>query len=129
MAGASGLALVLLGGLVGVPLVAAALGLLLYGHLATNARGALRASVAALCISLVASLLSFPFWKVVLSGRDTHGDPLVYRESWPLVGVVVLEALTVAAAAWGVVRQRRRLRTGARGGPEEKGVRRGGPEG
>ncbi len=110
MAGASGLALVLLGGLVGVVLVAGAFGLLLYGLLASDARRALRACVVSLGVSVVSALLSFPFWRVVLSGRDTHGEPLVYGESWPLVAVVAIEALAMAASALGIIRQRRRLR-------------------
>lgn len=128
MAGASGLALVLLGGLIGVVLVAGAFGLLLYGLLASDARRALRACVVSLGISLVSALLSFPFWRVVLSGRDTHGEPLVYRESWPLVAVVAVEALAILASTWGLIKQRRRLRSGTRGASEEDGAPHGGPE-
>lgn len=113
MAGASGLALVLLGGLVAIVLVLGAFGLLVFGLVAANARRALKASVVALAISVLSAVLSFPFWKVVLSGRDTHGEPLGYPESWPLAAVVIIEAFAIAAAVWGIIRQRRRIRRAA----------------
>ncbi len=115
MAGASGLAVVLLGDLIGIVLVAGAFGLLLYGLLASNARRALVVCVVALCFSVTASLLSFPFWRVVLSGKDTHGEPLVYQESGPLVAVVAVEAAAMVVSGLGILRQRGRLRREADG--------------
>jgi len=110
MANAGGLLLVLLAGLVGLGAVAVSVGLLVYGLVAKNPRRGLRASLVALGLSLVAAVLSTPFWIVVLSGRDTHGERLDYGQSAPLVAVVVVEALSIAAAVGGVVRQARRQR-------------------
>jgi hypothetical protein len=75
---------------------------------ARDPRRGLTASVVALVLSLLAALLSTPFWIIVLSGHDTHGEPLGYRESWPFVAVVVVEALAIGAAVLGVLRQRSR---------------------
>ncbi len=87
MANAGGLLLVLLAGLVGLGAVAVSVGLLVYGLVANNPRRGFRASLVALGLSLVASALSTP-----------------------LVAVVVVEALSIAAAVGGVVRQARRQR-------------------
>ncbi len=43
-------------------------------------------------------------------GGISHGEPLQYGESLPIVGVVVVEALAIVAAAGGVIRQARRRR-------------------
>lgn len=116
MANAGGLLFVLLAGLVGLGLVAGTLALFVYGLVARDPRRGARASGVALALSLLAALLSFPFWAVVLSGRDTHGEPLRWADSGPLVAVVAVEALAIALALAGVVRQARRRR--AAGGPE-----------
>jgi hypothetical protein len=108
MANAGGLLFVLVAALVGLGLVAGTVALLVYGVVARDAQRGFKASVVALLLAIVAALLSTPFWIVVLSGRDTHGDPLNYGESSPIVAVVVSEALALAAALVGVVRQMRR---------------------
>jgi hypothetical protein len=110
MANAGGLLIVLLACLVGLALVVGSVALLVYGVAARDPRRGFTASVVALGFALVAAFLSTPFWLVVLSGRDTHGEPLQYGESLPIVGVVVVEALAIVAAAGGVIRQGRRRR-------------------
>ena len=109
MANAGGLLVVLVGGLIGLCLVAGGIALLVYGVVARNPRRGFAASLIALVLTLLAALLSTPFWIVVLSGRDTHGERLNYGESSPLVAVVAVEALAIAAAVAGIVRQSRAL--------------------
>jgi hypothetical protein len=106
VANAGGLLVVLLGGLIGLGLVVATIALVVYGIVAEDPRRGFRASVAALTLSMLAALISTPFWIVVLSGRDTHGEKLDFGESWPIVALVVVEAVGIVAAAVGVVRQR-----------------------
>jgi hypothetical protein len=108
MANAGGLALVLLAALLGLGLVFGTAGLVLYGLFASDPRRGFRASVTGLVLSLLAALLSTPFWIVVLSGHDTHGERLDYGESWPIVAVVLVEALAIGAAAFAVIRRVRR---------------------
>jgi hypothetical protein len=110
VANAGGLALVLLAGFVGLLLAGGAVALLLWGLLARDPRRGLRVSKVALAFSLLASFLSFPFFRVVLSGRDSHGQPLHYGESLPIVAVVVVNVLAVVLSIAGVVRQARRTR-------------------
>jgi hypothetical protein len=108
MANAAGLLIVLIGGLIGLGLVLGTFALLVYGLVTkTPARG-LVASIVALVLSVLASLLSTPFWIVVLSGRDTHHERLDYAESWPLVALVVVEALALGSALFSIVRNARR---------------------
>ncbi|HWZ89707.1 MAG TPA: hypothetical protein VNW92_12675 [Polyangiaceae bacterium] len=108
MANAGGLLVVLIAGLVGLGLVVGTVALLAYGLVARDARRGFTASLVALGFAVVAALLSTPFWIVVLSGRDTHGERLNYGESVPLVAVVAVETLAIAASLGGVLRQMRR---------------------
>jgi hypothetical protein len=110
MAGASGLALVLMALLMAVVLIGGTVGLLGYGLLAKDARKGLKASVVGLVLSCVSVLLSSPVWMVVLSGRDTHGEPLNWSESGPLVAVVVVEAAVLLVSVLSTLRQWRRVR-------------------
>jgi hypothetical protein len=108
MANAGGLALVLLAALLGLGLVVGTAGLVLYGLFASDPRRGRIASITGLVLSLSAALLSTPFWMVALSGRDTHGERLDYGESWPIVAVVLVEALAIGASAFAVIRRARR---------------------
>jgi hypothetical protein len=100
-----GLAEVLLGGLLGLLLAGVAAALLVYGFVARNPRRGFKATVVALGLAIVAVLLSKTFWVVVLSGRDTHGEPIRYDESVPPVILVVFEGLVLVAAVASVIRQ------------------------
>ena len=100
-----GLADVLLGGLLGFILAGVAAGLLVYGLVTRKPSRGFKASVVALGLATVAVLLSKTFWVVVLSGRDTHGEPIRYDESIPPVILVVFEGLVLVAAAASVLRQ------------------------
>jgi len=100
-----GLADVLLGGLLGFLLAGVAAGLLVYGLVARDPRRGFKATVVALGLAMVAVLLSKTFWIVMLSGRDTHGEPIRYGESAPPVILVVVEGLVLVAAVASVTRQ------------------------
>ena len=108
MAGAGGLAFVLLGGLIGFLLVLGAIGLVVYGFVTENARRGYIASLIALAISVVASLLSTPFWIVLLSGHGSHGEPVTFAEASPIYVLVSIEAFMMAASLLGSLRQRSR---------------------
>ncbi|OAI42679.1 hypothetical protein AYO41_00665 [Verrucomicrobia bacterium SCGC AG-212-E04] len=105
-----GLADVLLGGLLGFLLAGVAAGLLVYGFVARNPRRGFKATVVALGLAIAAVFLSKTFWVVVLSGRDTHGEPIRYGETVPPVILVVVEGLVLVAAAAIVIRQALRSR-------------------
>ncbi len=105
MAGAGGLANVLLGGLTGFLFAIAAIALALYNAATSNPRRGFIASMIALVLAVLAVVLSAPIWTVVLSGYGTHGEPLDYAEASPAVVLVVIEAIAVLASIPGAARQ------------------------
>jgi hypothetical protein len=109
-----GLALVLLGGLIGLGLVAGGVGALVYAAIGKNPRRAFIASAIAVGVSALAILVSLPFWSVVLSGRSTTGEKLDLAGSdFPLAvpvlaeGFVVCFALAMLVRRWGERRKAR----------------------
>ena len=100
-----GLADVLLGGLLGFLLAGVAAGLLVYGFVSRNAHRGFKATVIALGLAIVAVLLSKTFWMVVLSGLDTHGEPIRYSDSMPPIILVAFEGFVLVAALAAVVCQ------------------------
>jgi hypothetical protein len=105
MAGAGGLAVVLLGGLVAFFLVIGTFVAVGFALFSKNARRGFRLGVASIVTSSIAILLSVPFWRVILSGKDTHGDPIHYADMAGIVVVLVAEALLVLGAIAGTMRQ------------------------
>ena len=108
MAGAAGLAAILLGAMTGFVCAVIAIALALYGFRTSKPRRGFIASMSALVLSLLSVLLSVPIWSVLLSGRDTHGEPLRYSEMGPAVFLIVVETLAVLTAILCVARQRSR---------------------
>jgi uncharacterized membrane-anchored protein len=102
------LALVLLAALIALGLVGGTALLIVYGLVTRDRRRGKRASFVGLGLSITAAVLSTPFWIVVLSGRDTHGQRLDYGESFPIVAVVLVEALAIGVSLFAVVRHVRR---------------------
>ena len=100
--------MVLLAALLGFVLVFAVLGLFIYGLVAKDRRKGLRASVVGLVLALLSALLSTPFWIAAFSGHGSHGEELHASEDGPIYFLVAVEALAIAAALAGVVRQARR---------------------
>ena len=108
MAGAGGLAEVLLGGLLGFFLVVGALCLLVFGMATASDSKGFKAKIIALVFALVSVPLFYSFWAVVLSGHGTRGDPINYQDFWPLIGVLVLQTIALCAGAFAVVKNKRR---------------------
>jgi hypothetical protein len=108
VANAGGLLLVLVAGLVGLALVGGTATLVVYGLMSRDRRRGKRASLVGLALSILAAVLSTPFWIVVLAGRDMHGERLDYGESFPIVAVVLVEALAIGVSLVAVVRHVRR---------------------
>ena len=106
MAGAAGLAAILLGAMTGFVFAVIAIALAFYGFRTSKPRRGFIASMSALVLSLLSVLLSVPIWSVLLSGRDTHGEPLHYSEMGPAVFLIVVEALAVSTAILCVARRR-----------------------
>jgi hypothetical protein len=77
MAGAGGLFLVLVGGLLGVVAGALAIALFLFGSRMRPARSR-AATYAAGIVAIAAVLLMAPAWLVVVTGKDTRGEPFDY---------------------------------------------------
>ncbi|GEM_PF-3779654 len=109
MAGASGLAVILLGVFLGAVLVFGALGILVYALAAANVRRAYKASIVALILSIVTMPLFYPLWAVVLTGIGSHGDPIDYKDFRPVIFILSLESLAMAAAVWAVIKRKRQL--------------------
>jgi len=105
MAGAGGLAEVLLGGLIGFIFSIVAIVLVIHGLRTRNPRRAFITSIIALVLSVVAVLLSETFWTVLLSGQSTHGEPLDYSDEGPLLVLIALEALALLASIANAARQ------------------------
>jgi hypothetical protein len=105
MASPGGLIGVLLGGLIGLVLVALAIALFFYGLVKRDLGRTRKASIVSLTLSLLAALVSTPFWIVVISGHDTRGEPLRYDDASPIYWLVFIEGLAIAAALFGLVRQ------------------------
>ena len=108
MAGAAGLAEILLGALTGLVFAVIALVLVIYGFSTSNPRRGFIAGMSALVPSLLSVLLSIPIWSVLLSGRNTHEKPLSYGEMRPAVFLAIVESLAVLTAIPCVVRRRSR---------------------
>jgi hypothetical protein len=105
MAGAGGLAAVLLGGLIGFIFSVVAIVLVIYSFRTGHPRRGFVASIVALALSAVSVPLSSLIWVVVLSGRDTHGDPIDYGEMSPAVILVIVEAVALLASIVSASRQ------------------------
>lgn len=108
MAGAAGLAAILLGAMAGFVCAVIAIALALYGFRTSKPRRGFIASMSALVLSLLSVLLSVPIWSVLLSGRDTHGEPLNYSEMGPAVFLIAIETLAALTAIFCVARRRSR---------------------
>ena len=106
MAGAAGLVLILLGSGIGFVLAVIAIALSLYGFRTGRPRRGRIAGMSALVLSLLSVILSFPIWRVVLSGRDTHGKPLDYSEMGPAMFLIAFEVIAVLIALLCVARRR-----------------------
>lgn len=52
----------------------------------------------ALALSLAAIVFNFFDWKVVLQGKDTHGDPITWRDDSPLYVIAITQACVVLVA-------------------------------
>ncbi len=105
MAGAGGLAAVLLGGLIGFIFAILAIGLAIHGLTTRNPRRGFATSIIALALSVLAIVLSAPIWRVLLSGYSTHGEPLDYGEMTPVIFLIVLETIAVVVSVPGAVRR------------------------
>jgi hypothetical protein len=106
-----GLAIVLLGGLLGLAFVAGGLGTLVYGAIGKSPRRGFIASAVAMSLSSLAILVSLPFWIAVLSRRGTHGEALDLTGSDSPIAVPVLtEGLIFCVAAGTFVRRWRERR-------------------
>jgi hypothetical protein len=107
-----GLAIVLLGGVLGLGLVVSVAGTLLYAAIGKNPRRGLIASAVALGLSLLAILVSLPFWTIVLSGRSTSGDKVDLTGSdFPIAVPVLAEGLVFGFALTMFVRRWMRRRS------------------
>jgi hypothetical protein len=113
MAGAGGLADIILAFVLGIILVIAAIGPIIYGLVGANARRAFYAGVVGLVISASAALLSYPFWEVILSGRDSHGEPIDYGDFGFVIGVLSIEVIAILTSVLAVIKQKRRLKRAA----------------
>jgi hypothetical protein len=106
-----GLAIVLLGGLLGLALVAGGVGTLVYGAIGKDPRRGFVASVISLALSSFAILVSLPFWIVVVSGRSTSGEKLNLAGSdFPLAVPVLIEGVIFCFALATFVRRWRARR-------------------
>jgi len=109
-----GLAIVILGGFLGIALAAIATVLFVYGFVGRDARRGFIASAVSLGFAVVATLLSLPFWVVALSGRGTHGEAIhLSGDDSPIAVPVVVEAVALGLATIAFVRrwrERRRAR-------------------
>jgi hypothetical protein len=108
MAGAGGLAVVLLGGAIAFFLILGTIVGAGYALLGKHARRGYRIGIASTIAAVLAIVLSLPFWIVVLTGRDTHGEPWKFSEGGPVGPLVVLEAVVLLASIGGTIRQHRR---------------------
>jgi len=106
MAGAGGLAVILLAGLVAFCLSVGAIAGAGYALFGPRSRRAYKIAIACIVTSTVAILLSMPFWVVAVSRRDSHGDPIRVSDSAPIYVLVIGEALVFLAAVGGTIRQR-----------------------
>ncbi|HEX4517418.1 MAG TPA: hypothetical protein VGH87_19055 [Polyangiaceae bacterium] len=61
----------------------------------------------ALGLSLFAIVLNAFGWMVVLRGKDTHGEPITWRDDSELYVIVVAQACVVALALITVIVRRR----------------------
>jgi hypothetical protein len=123
MAGAGGLAVILVGALIAIGLSLGTIAAAVYALAAKDPRRGFKLGLAAVAGATLAIVLSSPFWVVVLRGRDTHGERLVYPESWPLAALVVFEGAVLVAAVGGSARQHRRAqRESRRSGSARDGV-------
>ena len=107
-----GLAVVLLGGLLGLGLVGGVVAILVYAAVGKNPRRGLVASAVALGLSLLAILVSLPFWIIVVSGRSTYGEKVDLTGSdFPIAVPVLAEGLILGFALTMFVRRWRRRRS------------------
>ena len=110
-----GLAIVLLGGVLGLGLVGVTVVLFLYGIFGKNETRGLVASWISVGLSVLAILLSFQFWILTFTGRSTSGEKLDLTGSdFPIMAPVLIEGAVLAATVVGLVRRLRR-RGGAGG--------------
>lgn len=80
--------------------VCIAIPLTIYGFGTRVPRRGYIGSLVALALSLLSVWLSSLFWEAVLSGIAPNGDAFRYGELWPIVALVVAEALAVLASAF-----------------------------
>jgi hypothetical protein len=105
VAGAGGLANILLNALIGLLFATGAIPLAIHGLATRKPRRGFITSIIALVLSTLSVLLSAPIWSVLLSGRGTHGEPLDYGEMSPAIVLVVIEAIAVLVSIPSAARQ------------------------
>jgi hypothetical protein len=112
MAGAGGLWLMLFGTLIGFGAAVLAIALFWFGFRRLGPRWSRALAILATLGSVLAALTMVPAWAVIVSGKDTRGEPYD-RGQIPLWFYLVLATplLTIAAFAWRTVRARRRRGT------------------
>ncbi len=109
----AGAAIVLLAGAGGTVLALLAIGLAIYGLRTRRPRRATIAGGFALAGALVGILLTAPIWRVVLSGRDTHQEPLDYAAMAPFMVMMGIQAIAAALGLVCLLRRRARHPDGA----------------
>jgi hypothetical protein len=107
VAGAGGILIILLGALVGLGAGIATLALFAFGF---RRLGPARARVATVTVAVpafVAIVLTLPFWIVIVSGKDTRGEPFDLREIEGWMWLLLLTPpLTLVALAIRTARAR-----------------------
>lgn len=111
MAGAGGLAVILLAGFAGLVLLSVTAILIIYGLLTRHWLRGFIASLIAFGFTIVAALLSAPIWLQVLSGYGTHGesfDASDIQNAWMFVATMALALLLSLIAGLRQLARKRR---------------------